>query len=57
MTEPISGPVKPYSPVEFLVYLLIFTSNKKAATEILFSDSGPTISFFNLQKYISIPGP
>jgi hypothetical protein len=26
------------------------TPNKKAATEMLLSDSGPTISFINLQK-------
>jgi hypothetical protein len=42
--------VKAYLAVEFAVCLLTFTSNKKAATEMLFSDSGPTIFFFNLQK-------
>jgi len=35
---------------------MTFNLNKKTATQILL-DSGPTISFFNLQKYESISGP
>jgi len=43
--------VKPYALVKFLVCLLIFTSNKKKPhSEVVSSDSGPTIPSFNLQK-------